>query len=109
MRWPLRRLRVPRHPKFRLRPGGNHPSIYFVGILFLILLFLALVVFASPLLAVLIALPLGVAFLVGMALLRRVSIGTEPTRGTPTHGPTRARPRGTEAGASTGAPASGEG
>ena len=74
------------------------------------LLVIALAVFASPLLAVIIALIAAVGLLIGMSALRQRSAAADQTVGgspdTEAAGP---RARGTSGSRATGAPASGEG
>jgi hypothetical protein len=74
------------------------------------LLVIALAVFASPLLAVIIALFIGFFLLLGMSAMRRRSAAADQTEGgapdTHSAGP---RARGTSGRRATGEPASGEG
>jgi hypothetical protein len=74
------------------------------------LVVIALAFFASPLIAVFIALVAAAFLLVGMAALRRRSAGADkPAGGAPDTHPAGPRARGTSGGRATGAPASGEG
>jgi hypothetical protein len=71
---------------------------------------IALAVFASPLLAVIIAVIIGIGFLLAMAALRRRSRGAEQgALSEPGSGPAGPRARDTSGSRATGAPASGEG
>jgi membrane protein implicated in regulation of membrane protease activity len=74
------------------------------------LLVIALAVFASPLLAVIIALVIGVFLLFGMSAMRRRSRAAEQTElSEPGAGAAGPRAQGTGGRRASGAPASGEG
>lgn len=74
------------------------------------LLVIALALFASPLLAVILALLAIIGFIIGMATLRARSREAEQTNvSEPGTGPAGARARGTSGRRASGAPASGEG
>jgi membrane protein implicated in regulation of membrane protease activity len=89
---------------------GAFAGISFGAVAVVALLVIALAVFASPLLAVALAIIGAVFLLIGMAAMRRRSAAADQTRGgAPGTGPAGPRARGTGAGESTGAPVSGEG
>jgi hypothetical protein len=73
------------------------------------LLVIALAIFASPLLAMAIAIVAAVFLLAGMSAMRRRSAAADRAKGAPDSDPTAARPRGEGGGRDSGAPVSGEG
>jgi hypothetical protein len=74
------------------------------------LLVIALAVFASPLLAVILFVLVGIGLLIGMSAQRRRSRGAEQGElSEPSTGPAGPRARGTSGNRASGAPASGEG
>jgi hypothetical protein len=81
-----------------------------IGLVALVaLLVIPLAIFASPLLAVAIAIVAAVFLLIGMSAMRRRSAAADGAQGTPDSDPTGARPRGEGGGRASGAPVSGEG
>jgi membrane protein implicated in regulation of membrane protease activity len=89
---------------------GTFSGVSFSLIAGAALIVIALAFFASPLIAVIIAIILALGFLVVMAALRRRSRGAEQSAlSDPGSGPAGPRARGTSGSRATGAPASGEG
>jgi membrane protein implicated in regulation of membrane protease activity len=82
----------------------------FGAVVFVALVIIALALFASPLLAVIVFLVAAVFLLIGMAALRRRSARADQTvGGDPGTGPAGPRARGSGRGRASGEPASGEG